>query len=91
MRPDPNIPDQAPHAETEPPAPEGVREIRIPIVEEEVTVRKVPRVKEEIIIRIERETVIEEREVEVRRERVEVIPEGSVDVEGPDDLIRRSR
>lgn len=46
--------------------------LRVPIVEEEVVVEKVPRVTGEVILRTETETERVEQDVELRRERVEI-------------------
>jgi len=46
--------------------------IRVPIVEEELVVEKVPRVTGEVVIRKETETRQVEQDVELRRERVDV-------------------
>jgi len=55
--------------------------IRVPVVEEELIVQKVPRVTEEVIIRQEAQTRQVEQDVQLRRDRVEVDEEGDVDVE----------
>jgi stress response protein YsnF len=50
----------------------------VPVVTEEVKVEKVPRVTEEVVIRTRPETEQVERDVQLRRERVEVEEEGDV-------------
>lgn len=64
-------------------------EIRVPVVEEELVVQKVPRVVEEVVVRTEQETKQVERDVELRREHVEVEEEGDIDVDLPADATRR--
>jgi uncharacterized protein (TIGR02271 family) len=58
-------------------------ELRVPIVEEELIVEKRPRVTKEVVVRTQAETEQVERDVELRREEVEVEEEGDVDVERP--------
>jgi uncharacterized protein (TIGR02271 family) len=61
--------------------------LRVPIVEEEVVVEKVPRVTKEVVLRKEAETEQVEKDVQLRHERVEVEEEGDIEVEQP----RRTR
>lgn len=55
--------------------------LRVPVVEEEVVVEKVPRVTEEVVIRKDTDTEVVEKDVQLRHERVEVEEEGDVDAE----------
>jgi uncharacterized protein (TIGR02271 family) len=55
--------------------------LRVPVVEEELVVEKTPRVTGEVVVRTDQETRMEERDVELRREHVEVDEEGDVDVD----------
>jgi uncharacterized protein (TIGR02271 family) len=55
--------------------------VRVPVVKEELKVEKVPRVTEEVVIRQETETEQVERDVQLRRERVEIEEEGEAEVE----------
>lgn len=55
--------------------------IRVPIVEEELVVQKVPRVTGEVVVRKETETRQAEQDVELRHERVEVEEEEEAEVE----------
>jgi uncharacterized protein (TIGR02271 family) len=63
--------------------------LRVPVVKEELKVEKVPRVTEEVIVRTVPETQQVERDVQLRRERVEVDEEGDADVENVDDVATR--
>jgi len=46
--------------------------LRIAVIEEEIEIRKVPRITREVVIHARPEIVQVERDVELRRERVEV-------------------
>ncbi|GAB4451590.1 MAG: hypothetical protein OHK0029_01040 [Armatimonadaceae bacterium] len=52
--------------------------LRIPVVEETVEVKKVPRVTEEVVVRTQSETEEVAKDVELTREEVEVDKEGNV-------------
>lgn len=58
-------------------------ELRVPVVEEELVVEKKPRVTKEVVVRTQAETEQVERDVELRREEVEVEEEGDVEVARP--------
>jgi uncharacterized protein (TIGR02271 family) len=58
--------------------------LRVPVTEEELEVRKTPRVTQEVVLRAEPETEQVERDVELRRERVDVDTEGDVEIETTD-------
>jgi uncharacterized protein (TIGR02271 family) len=64
-------------------------EIRVPVMEEELIVEKVPRVTEEVVLRKETETRQAEQDVQLRREHVEVEEEGEVEVDAPTTSTRR--
>lgn len=55
--------------------------IRVPVMEEELVVQKVPRVTGEVVVRTEEVSEREERDVTLRRERVEVDEVGEVDLQ----------
>lgn len=55
--------------------------LRVPVVEEELVVDKTQRVTGEVVVRTDQDTHMEERDVQLRREHVEVEEEGDVDVE----------
>jgi uncharacterized protein (TIGR02271 family) len=63
--------------------------VRVPVVQEELTVEKTPRVTEEVVVRAKPETEQIERDVQLRRERVEVDEEGDAEIEDADDLAAR--
>jgi len=62
--------------------------IRVPIIEEELVVEKVPRVTGEVVIRKETETRQVEQDVELRRERVDV-DEPSDEDEDEEEVVDR--
>ncbi|MFN3651321.1 MAG: PRC and DUF2382 domain-containing protein [Armatimonadota bacterium] len=53
--------------------------LRVPVIEEELTVEKTPRVTKEVVLRTETETEQVERDVELRHEEVELEEEGDVE------------
>jgi len=57
--------------------------IRIPVVEEELVVEKVPHVTREVVVQSQSTTEQAERDVQLRHEHVEVDTEGDVDLEQP--------
>lgn len=57
--------------------------LRVPIVEEELSVTKTPRVTREVVLHTEQETEQVDRDVQLRHEEVEVDTEGDVDLEQP--------
>jgi len=57
--------------------------LRVPVIEEQLIVEKVPRVTEEVILRKETETRQAEQDVQLRRERVEVDEDDEVDLDTP--------
>lgn len=54
--------------------------LRIPVVEEELEVRKTPRVTKEVVVQAKSETEQVERDVQLRHESVEVDEEGDVEI-----------
>jgi uncharacterized protein (TIGR02271 family) len=60
--------------------------MRVPVVEEQVRVEKVPRVTEEVVLHKQQQTRQVEQDIPVRRERVRVEEEGDVDVENADTI-----
>lgn len=56
-------------------------EIRVPVMEEEIQVQKVPRVTKEMVINTTPVTETVEQDVQLRRERVELRREGDADVD----------
>ncbi len=65
--------------------------LRVPIVEEDVTVTKTPRVTREVVLHTEQDTEMVERDVQLRHEEVEVDTEGDVDIEQPTGTGRMRR
>jgi uncharacterized protein (TIGR02271 family) len=55
----------------------GEREIRVPIIEEELVIEKRPVVKEELVIRTRQVTEEKEIHADVRRERVDIDRSGT--------------
>jgi uncharacterized protein (TIGR02271 family) len=60
--------------------------LRIQVVEEELVVRKVPRVTREVVIHARPEVQQVEQDIELRRERVDVHQVGDVDVDAAEDV-----
>jgi uncharacterized protein (TIGR02271 family) len=74
------------HAAYDHPGATTLREgetLRVPIVEEDVHVEKVPRVNKEVVLRTETDVEQVERDVELRKERVEFEEEGDVNLQNP--------
>jgi len=63
--------------------------LRVPVIKEELEVRKVPKVTGEVVVRTHQETEQVERDVQLRREQVEVDREGDVRAEGLDNFDER--
>lgn len=68
----------------------GERQLRVPIMEEDVVVEKRPVVKEELVVSKDVETETENVEADLRKERLDVQGEGGVTEDGSDARRRRS-
>lgn len=65
--------------------------LRVPITQEQLVVEKQARVAREVVVNARPETEMVERDVDLRRERVDVHPEGEIEEYEADDVTARRR